>query len=269
MTNKQADETMKDKIVSLLRKGYKRSQLINDFGFAERTVDAAIRTYKELGNSNVEHPGQDSMPGAEDEASAPPSKGRGKAAPGAGGRDGALAVRKEKESVLPEWLERDVAEIFDGQTRDQRIFLAGMSVPIMGLRLFSEGVKPIIDLLATWQEGQVQAARVAQGGGIEMARQAGEAAAGGVAKFFMDTKPWLSAAPDPWKAMIVDTMRPLFQQMMGQVMGGFMRFMPQGQPRIPPSQAGQPGFETPQAGQIGFQQAQQASEDEVREAFGE
>lgn len=31
------------------------------------------------------------------------------------GRDGILAIRKEKESVLPEWLETDVAEIFDRQ----------------------------------------------------------------------------------------------------------------------------------------------------------
>jgi hypothetical protein len=56
-----------------------------------------------------------------------------------------------------------------------------------------------------------------------MAREAGEAAASGVAKFFIDTKPWLAAAPDPMKAMIVDTMRPMFQQLMGQLMGGFMR----------------------------------------------
>ena len=46
MEDKQ-DETMKDRIIGLLRKGYKRSQLINDFGFTERTVDAAIRVYVE------------------------------------------------------------------------------------------------------------------------------------------------------------------------------------------------------------------------------
>ena len=52
MTEKQQDETIKDRIMGLLRKGYTRSQLVNDFGFKERTVDAAIRAYKELNNGN-------------------------------------------------------------------------------------------------------------------------------------------------------------------------------------------------------------------------
>jgi len=48
MTDKQQDETIKDRITGLLRKGYTRSQLIHDLGFAERTVDVAIKAYKEL-----------------------------------------------------------------------------------------------------------------------------------------------------------------------------------------------------------------------------
>jgi len=265
MEDKQ-DETMKERIIKLLEKGYKRSQLINDFGFAPRTVDAAISAYKETDNGNAGGGKESSSPVVDNEASVPPSEFRGKRATGTGGRDGVLAIRKEKESVLPEWLESDVAEIFDGQTRDQRIFLAGMSVPLMGLRLFAEGVKPIIDLLATWQEGQAQAARAAQGSGIEMAQAAGEAAAAGVGKFFMDTKPWLAAAPDPWKAMVLDTMRPIFQQLMGQLIGTFMRGMPiagtagtSGRPMQ--SQPGQPNVQ-----QSSFEQA---TEDEVKEAFGD
>jgi len=156
------------------------------------------------------------------------------------GRDGTLAVRKAGESVLPEWLQTDVAEIFDGQVRDQRIFLAGMSVPMMGLRLFAEGVKPIIDLMATWQRGQAEAARAAQGSVVEAAQVAGEAAAGGVAKFFMETKPWLATAPNPMQAMMVDAMRPIFNQLLGQVIGGVMRPTPQGQPGAQPGQQGQP-----------------------------
>lgn len=138
MENNQQDEIVKDRIIGLLDKGYNRSQLIHDFGYAERTVDAAIKVYKKLNEGN-ERSEQGGKPIVEDEAPASPSKNKGKGAAGTGGRDGALAVRKEKESILPEWLERDVAEIFDGQTRDQRIFLAGMSVPLMGLRLFAEG----------------------------------------------------------------------------------------------------------------------------------
>lgn len=191
----------------------------------------------------------------------------GKAASAASrSKNGALAIRKEKESVLPEWLERDVAEIFDGEVRDQRIFLAGMSVPLMGLRLFAEGVKPIIDLLSTWQQGQAEAAQAAQGSGMEMAKAAGEAAAAGVGKYFMDTKPWLAGAPNPMQAMVVDSMRPMFQQLMGQLMGNFMRFTPQAQgqpgtqPTSPSGQSAQPGFQQPGG-------VQQASDEEIKEAF--
>ena len=250
MVDKQQDATMKDRIIGLLRKGYTRSQLINDFTFAERTVDAAIKAYKELEGDNR----------VEDKGAARSSD-----------RNGSLAIRKEKESILPEWLERDVAEIFDGQTRDQRIFLAGMSVPLMGPRLFSEGVKPIIDLLATWQKGQAEAARAAQGSGIEMAQAAGEAAATGVGKFFMDTKPWLSAAPDPFQAMMADTMRPILQQVMGQVIASIMHITSRGQagpqpsaaPRIPP----QGGSQSPQHGQPG--NVLEASDKEIKEAFND
>jgi hypothetical protein len=264
------DETIKDRILSLLRKGYKRGQLVHDFGFAERTVDAAISAHRQLGNGNTGDNKESGDPDTDDRASAPPSKNRSKGATGTTGRDGVLAIRKEKESILPEWLESDVAEIFDGQTRDQRIFLAGMSVPLMGLRLFAEGVRPIIDLLATWQEGQAQAARAAQGSSIEMAQAAGEAAATGVGKFFMDTKPWLATAPDPVKAMIVDTMRPMFQQLMGQVMGGLMRGFvsmagqsgTSGQPVT--AQPGQPPQGQPPAFTSG---AQQVSEQEMEEVF--
>lgn len=248
MVDKPQDESIKDKIIELLGKGYNRSQLIKDFKFAQRTVDNAIKKYKE------EH-GDD--------------RGEGKEVTGTPGRDGALAIRKDKESVLPEWLERDVAEIFDGQIRDQRIFLAGMSVPLMGLRLFAEGVKPIIDLMATWQKGQAEAAQAAQQSGIEIAQTAGEAAAGGVAKFFMETKPWQAASPNPMQSMIVDTMRPIFQQMIGQVMGGFMR-------PTTGTQAGQAGpqqmfQQNPSQGAtpVSASGAEQVSQEEIEEVFGD
>ena len=114
MTEKPKDDTIKTRLLELLQKGYSRNQLINDLDFAERTVDNAIKEFKELYG------------------------GEGNSSPAPSGKDSSLALRKEKESVLPEWLEADVAEIFDGNLRDRKIFLAGMSVPMMGLRIFSE-----------------------------------------------------------------------------------------------------------------------------------
>lgn len=48
MTNEGQDGTIKQKLLELLGKGYERSQLINDLGYAERTVDEAIKDYREL-----------------------------------------------------------------------------------------------------------------------------------------------------------------------------------------------------------------------------
>ena len=62
-------------------------------------------------------------------------------------KENGIALRKEKESVLPEWLQADVAEIFNGNIRDRKIFMACMSVPLMGLRMFAETIKPLTDLL--------------------------------------------------------------------------------------------------------------------------
>ena len=47
MSDKPQEETIKDQILALLGKGYTRVQLIRDFKFAERTVDNAIKEYKE------------------------------------------------------------------------------------------------------------------------------------------------------------------------------------------------------------------------------
>ena len=79
MTDKQQDETIKDRITRLLRKGRTRGQLINDLGFAERTVDAAIKAYKEFEGDNC---------------------GEDKEAAASSTRNDALAIRKDKESVL-------------------------------------------------------------------------------------------------------------------------------------------------------------------------
>ena len=54
MSDKPQEENIKDQIIGLLEKGYKRDQLIKDFKFAERTVDAAIKTYKEIGKFSSE-----------------------------------------------------------------------------------------------------------------------------------------------------------------------------------------------------------------------
>ena len=203
----------------------------------------------------------------------------GRLAEPSSGRNGDLALRKAQESVLPEWLESDVAEIFDGNVRDRKIFMAGMSVPLMGLRLFAEAIKPFTDLMGTWQKGQAEVARTMQGSGAETAR----AAAGEVLNQAMPqildavqrSNTPVNNSPDPGGAMVTRLFEPYLQQCMGQMMGSFMNMgqMPGQQamtgtpgPTGPaqPNQTpqGQPGL-TPSPG------AKQATEEEIKEAFGD
>jgi len=197
----------------------------------------------------------------------------GKMPPTSSPRDGSLLVRREKESVLPEWLEAEVAEIFNGNTRDRRIFMAGMSVPIMGLRLLVEMVKPLVDLLTAWQKCQIDAARAIQGSGADVAQAAAQQTLNSALPQILSTIKDLaaSASPNPMGTMITRLLEPYLSTMMGRFMGAFgmgmMSGMPgqpmQGQPPQGQQPPGQPGFQSPPPG------PGQATEDEVKEAFGD
>jgi hypothetical protein len=190
------------------------------------------------------------------------------------GKDGSLAFRKEKESVLPEWLEGDVAEIFDGNIRDRKIFLAGMSVPLMGLRMFSETVKPLTELLATFQKGQAEAARAMQGSSYETAQLAAQQVLSQAMPQILGTvkNQAVNASPDPVGSMMTRMIEPYLQNMMGMFMGGFGMpgagmtppgQVPHGQPFQPPPS---PGF---QPGPQPSGPMKEASKEDIEEAFNE
>jgi len=213
-------------------------------------VDNAIKKYKE------EH-GDD--------------RGEGKEAATSSARNDALALRKSGESVLPEWLETDVAQIFNGELQDQRIFLAGMSVPLMGLRLFAEGVKPIIDLMATWQEGQAQAARAAQGSSMEVAHAAAEEAALRVGQQVQEAARQAATAgsPNPMASMVTQAIQPFFTQTVGRMFGMLGGI---GQPPgAIPNQPGQPPQQNPSHGgtPVSTPGTEQVSEQKMKEVFGD
>jgi hypothetical protein len=199
-------------------------------------------------------------------------------------KDGSLALRKEKESVLPEWLEADVAEIFDGNIRDRKIFMAGMSVPMMGLRMFTETVRPLTDLLSTWQKGQAEAARAMQNGGYDTAQMAAQQAISQAMPQILGAIRSQSAGntENPVGDMMLRMMEPYLNQMMGSFMGGMVNMAQQGMPgmgAVPPGfapgmqpnpgQADQPGQPVPGAGpqQPHVAGVKQASESEIEEAF--
>ncbi len=254
--NNQEEENLGQEVDELLEEGFSQKE-IEARGYSPSLVRQRIRKRVKAGKEPF--------------ATNPP-------------KDSSLALRKEKESVLPEWLEADVAEIFDGNIRDRKIFMAGMSVPLMGLRMFGETTKPLIDLLATWQKGQAEAARAMQGGGYETAQLAAQQVISQVMPQVLGAVKdnAVAASPDPVGSMMTRTMEPYFQQMMGNLMGSFMQF---GQnPGIMPGMV-QPGFVPPQGGQPNPPQqssktgqptpghgsrtsgVEQASKDEIEEAF--
>jgi len=250
--NNQEEENLGKEVDELLEEGFAQKE-IEARGYSPSLVRQRIRKRVKVGK----------------EPSSAPTK------------DNTLAIRKEKESVLPEWLEGDVAEIFDGNLRDRKIFMAGMSVPMMGLRMFSESVKPLTDLLATWQKGQAEAARAMQGSGIETAQLAAQQVISQAMPQILGAvkEQAVDRSPDPVGSMMTRTIEPYFQQMMGSLMGGMMQFgqnpgmmpgmaPPGAQPN--PSQTTNPSGQPtpgpqPQSPHLGG--VEQASKSEIEEAF--
>lgn len=240
-TEKPQDETVKNRIVVLLQRGYSRAQLINDFGFAERTVDNAIKNYKEQGGEETEKE---------------PSSSQVK--------DKTMAIRKEKESVLPEWLENDVAEIFDGNIRDRKLFMAGMSVPLMGLRIFGETAPSIVELITVWQRGQIETARALQGGGAETAKVAAqEVLSQSMPQILGAVKDSsVNTSTSPMQGMMVRLFEPYLQNIMAKFGGlGMLGMMPMGG-QAQTSPGTQPGPQAP--GTTG-----KVSKDEIKEVFND
>jgi hypothetical protein len=254
--NNQEEENLSQEVDELLEEGFSQKE-IEARGYSPSLVRQRIRKRVKAGKEPF---------------SANPPK------------DSSLALRKEKESVLPEWLEADVAEIFDGNIRDRKIFMAGMSVPLMGLRMFGETTKPLIDLLATWQKGQAEAARAMQGGGYETAQLAAQQVISQVMPQILGAVKdnAVAASPDPVGSMMTRTIEPYFQQMMGNLMGSFMQFgqnpgmMPgMTPPDFVPPQGVQPNSSQPsnKAGQptpghnARVPGVEKASKNEIEEAF--
>ena len=248
--NNQEEENLGQEVDELLEEGFTQKE-IEARGYSPSLVRQRIRKRVKAGK----------------EPSSPPT------------RDNTLAIRKERESVLPEWLEADVAEIFDGNIRDRKIFMAGMSVPMMGLRMFSETVKPLTDLLSTWQKGQAEAARAMQGSGAEVAQMAAQQTLSQAMPHFMSAVKDANTAssPNPFGSMMTRVFEPILQQtmqqMMGPMMGGFgmpgMGMMPPAGQPVAGQQPGAQGFQPGPQPQPGVQPegVREISDEEFEEAW--
>jgi hypothetical protein len=214
MTEKSQDSTIKERIIGLLRKGYSRSQLINDFTFAERTVDNAIREYKELYGND---------PGEAQKVTEPE------------GRELVLPAKLDgKQVIVPEYLIQHLSFV-DGDKRQS--FIDGMLVLEAARRTVMEDVivlQGLAEAQSKMTETQLNILRAAKSESGEVARhaaqEAAQEAAARVAAYFEQKNPDIAPTPDPMTGFMARAMETLWNQITARMFGGGQP----GQTQLPP-----------------------------------
>lgn len=246
MTEKQQEDTIKGRIMALLQKGYGRSQLINDFSFAERTVDSAIKEYKEQGGSEADEPKKSDD--FDSKTLALPAK---------------LDIR---QVIVPEYLIKHLSFVNGDQ---RQTFIDALLVYESARRSVMEDIL-IIQGLASAQaqitDTQLKVLREAKSESKEVARIAAEEAAWRVGQQVQDVARQAARpdSPNPLASMVTQTMQPYFSQALGQMFS--MLGMPGG---MMPAMAGQPG-QTPPGGEqssIAPPGSRQISDEEMEAIF--
>ena len=251
MVDKSQDESIKDQIITLLGKGYTRVQLIKDFKFAERTVDNAIKEYKEQHGDEADEPKKNN--GSDTRSSAIPAK---------------LDI---KQVIAPEYLINHLSFV-DGDSR--QTFIDALLVYEAARRSVMEDVIILQGLAAAQAqitETQLRVLREAKSESSEIAHAAAEEAALRVGQQVVEAARQAATAgsPNPMASMLTQTIQPYFGQMVGRMFGMLTGF---GQPPgTIPNQPDQPLQQRPLQGQLPASTpvSEQASEQEIKEVFGD
>jgi vacuolar-type H+-ATPase subunit H len=244
LKNNIHDNSVKEQIISLLRKGYTRSQLINDFGFAERTVDAAIKEYKKRYGD---------IPAEAKQANHSEITGLD------------LPAKLDiKQTIAPEYLIQHLSFV-DSDRR--QTFIDALLVYEAARRSVMQDVLTLQGLAAAQAqitETQLRVLREAKSESGEVAQKAAERAVMMVGQQVQEIVRQAASAgnPNPMTAMVTQSIQPYFSQAIARIFNMFGGF---GQPPVVTTN---PLAQPPQ-GQPGFQQTggQQASDNEVEEAF--
>jgi len=248
MTEKQQDDTIKGRIIGLLQKGYTRSQLINDLSFAERTVDSAIKDYKEQGGSEADEPKK--IEEFDPKALALPAK---------------LDI---KQVIVPEYLIKHLSFVDGGQ---RQTFIDALLVYEAARRSVMEDII-IIQGLASAQaqitDTQLKVLREAKSDSKEVAKAAAEEAAWRVGQQVQEVARQSAKPenPNPMATMFTNAIQPYFSQALSQMFGMFGGFgVPGGQPgqvAQAPSNGGQSSSVPPGSKQISDEEMEAAFNDE-------
>jgi len=247
----QQDDTIKSRIMALLQKGYIRGQLISDFSFAERTVDGAIKEYKEQEGGEAGEPkkGEEFDP----KSLALPAK---------------LDIR---QVIAPEYLIQHLSFVNGDQ---RQTFIDALLVYESARRSVMEDIV-IIQGLASAQaqitDTQLKLLREAKSDSKEVARIAAEEAAWRVGQQVQEVARQAAKpeSPNPMASMLTNAIQPYFSQAIGQMFGMFGGFGAPGGMMPPP--VGQPGQAQPSGGQPSGTQpgSKQISNEEMEAIFND
>jgi len=251
MTDKQQDDTIKGRIIGLLQKGYNRGQLINDFSFAERTVDSAIKDYREQGGSEADEPKKSED--LDSKSLSLPAK---------------LDIR---QVIAPEYLIKHLSFVDGGQ---RQTFIDALLVYEAARRSVMEDIV-IIQGLASAQaqitDTQLKILREAKSDSREVAHAAAEEAAWRVGQQVQEVARQTAKpeSPNPMASMFTQAVQPYFSQALGQMFGMFGNFGAPGGMMPPP--AGQPGQTPPGGGQpsVAPPGSKKISDEEMEAAFND
>ena len=250
MAEKQQEDTIKGRIIGLLQKGYTRGQLISDFSFAERTVDSAIKDYKE------QEGGETGEPKKSDEFDT---------------KALALPAKMDiKQVIAPEYLIKHLSFVDGGQ---RQTFIDALLVYEAARRSVMEDIV-IIQGLASAQaqitDTQIKLLREAKSDSKEVAHAAAEEAAWRVGQQVQEVARQAAKpeSPNPMASMFSQTIQPYFSQALSQMFGMFGGFgvpggmmPPVGQPGQVPPGGGQPSVAPPGSKQISDEEMEAAFDD--------
>jgi len=249
MSDKVQDESIKNQIIELLGKGYTRVQLIKDFKFAERTVDSAIKVYKEQHGDEV------------DEA---------KAGNNSDTRSLAIPAKLDiKQVIAPEYLINHLSFV-NGDSR--QTFIDALLIYEAARRSVMEDVMILQGLAAAnaqTTETQLRVLREAKSDSHEIAQEAAEEAALRVGQQVQEIARQAATAgsSNPMASMVTQAIQPFFTQTVGRMFGMLGGI---GQPPgAIPNQPGQPPQQNPSHGwtPVSTPGTEQISKEEMEEIF--
>jgi hypothetical protein len=223
MSERSQEQTIKDRIIGLLSKGYTRSQLINDLNFAERTVDSAIKECKELDGDDPDRSRGNAFANAQGLAG---HKERGwKPAEEREEREERRAalpakIDDRKQQIVPEYLMKHFVRLDDGRPLG----------PLETLILFQAARRSVmedvgilaglVETQAKAMDAQLKVLREAKSESAEVASRAAEETAARVAQYFEQKRPDIAQSPNPIQGALARTLEVYLQAVMSRFLPG-------------------------------------------------